>query len=74
MELEKAAKFIENDKIPAMLKARYASFEIGDGKALDEVKLTLEQVAALAKPYGEVERTSGHQGLYENILNQICLG
>ena len=71
--LEKAAKLIEDGRIPSMLKERYSSFDSGDGKAFAEGKLTLEQVAALAKPYSEVKRTSGHQELYENILNQVCL-
>ena len=71
--LEKAAKLIEDGRIPAMVKERYSSFDSGDGKAFAEGKLTLEQVAALAKPYEEVARTSGHQELYENILNQVCL-
>lgn len=72
--LEKAVQLIEDGRIPSMVKERYASFTSGDGKAFAEGKLTLEQVASLAKPYGQVARTSGKQELYENILNQICLG
>ena len=58
--LEKATKLIEDDRIPVMLKERYASFETGNGKTLDEGKLMLEQVAVLAKPYGEGGHTSEH--------------
>lgn len=72
--LEKAVQLIEDRRIPSMLKERYASFETGNGKAFAEGKLTLEQVASLAKPYEQVAKTSGKQELYENILNQICLG
>lgn len=72
--LEKAVQLIEDRRIPSMLKERYASFESGNGKAFAEGKLTLDQVASLAKPYEQVAKTSGKQELYENILNQICLG
>lgn len=72
--LEKAVQLIEDGRIPSMIKERYASFESGNGKAFAEGKLTLEQVASLAKPYEQVAKTSGKQELYENILNQICLG
>lgn len=72
--LEKAVQLIEDRRIPSMLKERYASFESGNGKAFAEGKITLDQVASLAKPYEQVAKTSGRQELYENILNQICLG
>lgn len=72
--LEKAVQLIEDRRIPSMLKERYASFETGNGKAFAEGKLTLDQVASLAKTYEQVAKTSGKQELYENILNQICLG
>lgn len=72
--LEKAVQLIEDRRILSMLKERYASFESGNGKAFAEGKLTLDQVASLAKPYEQVAKTSGKQELYENILNQICLG
>lgn len=72
--LEKAVQLIEDRRISSMLKERYASFESGNGKAFAEGKLTLDQVASLAKPYEQVAKTSGRQELYENILNQICLG
>lgn len=72
--LEKAVQLIEDGRIPSMVKERYSSFESGNGKAFAEGKLTLDQVASLAKPYEQVAKTSGKQELYENILNQICLG
>ena len=72
--LEKAIQIIEDGRIPSMVKERYSSFESGNGKAFAEGKLTLDQVASLAKPYEQVAKTSGKQELYENILNQICLG
>lgn len=72
--LEKAGQLIEDGRISSMVKERYASFESGNGKAFAEGKLTLDQVASLAKPYEQVAKTSGKQELYENILNQICLG
>ena len=59
--LEKAVQLIEDRRIPSMLKERYASFETGNGKAFAEGKLTLDQVASLAKPYEQVAKTSGKQ-------------
>lgn len=72
--LEKAVQLIEDGRIPSMVKERYASFDSGNGKLFSEGKLTLDQVASLAKHYEQVAKTSGKQELYENILNQICLG
>lgn len=69
--LEKAAAVIADGRIPAMIKERYASFSSGDGKKFAEGKLTLDQIAALAKPYEDVAKTSAHQEQYENILNEV---
>lgn len=72
--LEKAFAVIEDGRIPNMVKERYASFETGNGKKFATGGLTLEELAALADPYGNVKSTSGRQELYENILNEIILG
>lgn len=69
--LEKAFEIIEDGRIPAMVKERYSSFESGNGKKFADGQLTLEELAALADPYGKVVAKSGKQELYENIVNEI---
>ena len=64
-----AADVLEKSEIPAMLKARYASYDAGIGKDFEEGKLTLEDVVAYAKQNGEPKQTSGKQELYETIVN-----
>jgi xylose isomerase len=51
-------------------KARYASYDSGDGKAFEEGKLTLEALRDIAFKHGEPEQRSGRQELYENLINQ----
>ncbi|WP_088340322.1 xylose isomerase [Robiginitalea sediminis] len=56
--------------IPKMRKARYASFDSGAGKDFEEGKLRLEDLHAHATANPDIQRISGQQELYENILNQ----
>jgi xylose isomerase len=53
-----------------MRKARYASFDSGDGAAFEAGKLSLEDLRELAIKNGEPAQISGKQELYESILNQ----
>lgn len=69
--LEKAVAVQNDGRLPAMLAERYASFDSGDGATFEKGGLTLEALAALAKPYAEVKGISGKQELYENILNEV---
>ena len=55
-----------------MVKARYASFDSGKGKAFEEGKLTLEDLVAYAKTNGEPKQISGKQELYETIVALYC--
>ena len=64
-----AADLLEKSPIPAMLKERYASYDIGLGKDFEDGKLTLDQVADYARKNGEPKLTSGKQELYEAIVN-----
>lgn len=52
-----------------MLKARYASFDTGAGKAFEEGKLSLEDLREYAIAHGEPKQTSGKQELYEAMIN-----
>jgi len=54
-------------------KERYASFDGGDGKAFEDGKLGLADLAALAAKNGEPQQVSGKQERYENLLNQYLL-
>ncbi len=65
-----ANDILENSDIPKMKKARYASFDSGDGAKFESSKLGLEELAALAGKLGEPEQLSGKQELYEMIVNQ----
>ena len=64
-----AADILEKSPIPSMLKARYASFDSGEGKRFEEGKMTFEEAYAYAKTHGEPALVSGKQELYEAIVN-----
>lgn len=70
MGLEVAHRLISEAKLPAMKKARYSSYDSGDGAAFEQGKLSLADLAELAKKGGEPRRISGKQELYENIVNR----
>jgi xylose isomerase len=65
-----ANDLLEKSPIPKMRKARYTSFDSGDGKAFEQGKLDLETLSAMAVKIGEPRQISGKQELYEAILNQ----
>lgn len=67
-----AAAILEESEIPAMVKARYSSFDGGKGKEFEEGKLTLEQVVEYAKKNGEPATTSGQQEKYETLVALYC--
>ncbi|MDE6341431.1 MAG: xylose isomerase [Muribaculaceae bacterium] len=70
--LECAANVLEKSPYKKMLADRYASFDNGDGKAFEEGKLNLEQLAEIGKKVGEPKQTSGKQELYEAIINMYA--
>ena len=53
----------------AMRKARYASFDSGDGAAFEQGKLSLEELRAIALAAGEPPFTSGEQEKYEQLVS-----
>ena len=65
-----AEKILTRSKLPALKKARYASFDSGDGKAYEEGKLSLADLHRIAHAQGEPAVKSGKQELYENIILQ----
>ena len=69
LALETAAKIMAEGKIDALLAERYRSFDTGDGKAFEEGRLTLEQLADIGRK-AEISLVSGKQELLNNLLNQ----
>ena len=66
--LENAAAILTESELPAMFKARYASFDKGEGKKFENGELNLEQLVDYAKKNGEPKQTSGKQEKYETIV------
>lgn len=66
-----ADKVLNEGPYTAMRKARYASFDTGDGASFEKGNLTLEDLHRMAAAKGEPEQISGQQELYENILNRF---
>ena len=73
--LRNAAKILGDDIIPAMVSARYSSYDAGVGATIEAGKATLEDleahVLAKGKSTGSDEPTkmSAQQEKYESILN-----
>jgi xylose isomerase len=72
--LEAAQRIIDDGKIAAFVKARYASFGKGDGAKFEKGQMKFEELAALAKDYGKIGMTSGKQERLENLINQYIIG
>jgi xylose isomerase len=72
--LEIAQRMIDDGKLSAFVKKRYASFNSGDGAKFDKGDLSFEDLAKLGAKYGKAGITSGKQERLENILNQYLLG
>ena len=66
-----AAKIREEGTLPKMLKERYASFDSGFGKKVEDGLVTLEDCEEYIKEHGEPEQRSGQQELYELVLNRF---
>jgi xylose isomerase len=54
----------------SMKKARYASFDSGDGREFEQGKRTLEDLRTYARNHGEPASISGKQELLELFINQ----
>ena len=65
-----ADRILQKSPLESMRRARYVSFDAGQGKAFEEGKLSLEDLHMLAHDNGDPSQISGRQELYENILNQ----
>ena len=66
-----ADKIITSSPYEKLRKARYNSFDSGNGKAFEEGKLSLSDLYNIAHENGELPLISGKQELFENIVNQL---
>jgi xylose isomerase len=65
-----AHTILEKSDFLKMRKARYSSFDSGKGKDFEVGKLSMEELHQFAGAHPDIERISGQQELYENIINQ----
>jgi len=68
-----AHNILEKSPYLKIRKERYASFDKGNGKAFEQGKFTLEDLAKMALKNGEPMMTSGKQELYEALINMYIL-
>lgn len=67
--LETADKIIQDGKLDAFKANRYKSFDSGDGKAFEEGKFSLDQLADIGKK-ADPKDISGKQEMLNNMVNQ----
>lgn len=67
--LQTASRILEDGKIDAMRAKRYSSFDSGDGKAFEEGRLSLGQLAEIGRKAKPAD-ISGKQELLNNLVNQ----
>lgn len=63
-----AAKILEEGTLPGMVKARYASFDSGFGKKIEDGQATLEDCEAFVAEHGEPTQISGKAETYESVF------
>ncbi len=68
--LTAAYNILENTEYSRMLEERYSSFSNGKGKDFENGKLTLKDMADLARQQGEPVQKSGQQELYELLISR----
>ena len=74
-EFLKAAEIIEDGRIDAFVKDRYASYNDGIGKKIVEGNVTLEELAAYAEEMGAPALpSSGRQEYLQSIVNAVMFG
>lgn len=66
-----ADKILNESDWESLKSKRYGSFDVENGKAFEEGKLSLLDLDRIAKEIGEPEQISGKQELYENIINNF---
>lgn len=70
-----AMKVIEDGRIDAFVKERYAGYETGIGKKIADRTATIEELEKYALDMGDVKTNiSGRQEYLENVLNDVMFG
>lgn len=64
-----AADILENSPYKAMRKARYASFDTGNGAAFEKGQMSLDELVDHARQNGEPKQISGQQEKYERLIS-----
>jgi len=73
--LEKAAALIEDGRLAAFLKERYASYESGYGKKIRDGSASLSELAGVAEGLGAPALPApGRQEELQSIVNQVLFG
>lgn len=65
-----ADRIINDGALDSFIKERYASFDTGIGKKIEEGKATLAELEAYILENGEPQQCSGRQEMLENMFNQ----
>jgi xylose isomerase len=68
-----ALKILEEGKLAEFVRARYSSFDAGDGARFERGELSLENLAAIAGSYGTFGIKSGKQERLENLITTSIL-
>jgi xylose isomerase len=63
-----ADHILNNTPYSDMLKQRYQSYDIGQGKAFEKGELSINDLYKIGINQGEIDHTSGKQERYESIL------
>lgn len=71
--LKVAAQLREDGALDDFIKRRYASFDAGIGRQIEQGKTTLAELAAYARKTGEPRPASGRQEMLENIVNRYLV-
>ncbi|MBW8017491.1 MAG: xylose isomerase [Planctomycetes bacterium] len=67
--LKNAAKMIEDKTFENAVKARYAGWDTDFGKQIETGKIGFDELEKYTLENGEPEINSGHQEMFENMLN-----
>jgi xylose isomerase len=64
-----ADDMMQKSEFESLRKARYSSFDGGQGARYEKGELSLEQLAEIGNSQGEPAQNSGRQELYESLVN-----
>jgi len=67
-----ADQILQDRKVSDLLKSRYSTFDRGEGALFEKGKLSLVELASVARNQS-IDHSSGKQELYESIINSYIL-